>query len=425
MNTPSPQTSLPSHVDVLIIGGGIIGAATAYELSQRGKSVVLVDKGEIGHGCSYGNAGWIVPCGAHPLPMPGMILKSIGWLLDPTSPLYIKPRLSPSLASWLIRFLLSTNQRLMKQSVTALTELATYSLESFKKMEADYPGSLSFHQKGYLRLAGTEEGLRAALHDRNLATEQGIRSQGLTAEEVHALEPHLKKGAFVGGVYYPDEAHVEPLAAVKTLIQAAQERGTIILPHTEVFDFVKQGNRIEKVRTTRGDITATEVILATGTWSEKMSRRLGSRIPILGGKGYAITVKKISPSPQIPIMFIDRKIAITPRDESIRLAGTMEIVDDDESITTHRVETILRGARELLHLPEKPEIIEVWRGLRPCTPDGVPVIGRSPRYHNLIIAAGHQGVGLLTAPGTGRLVADLVCHEKPLFNPYPFRANRF
>jgi D-amino-acid dehydrogenase len=146
---------------------------------------------------------------------------------------------------------------------------------------------------------------------------------------------------------------------------------------------------------------------------------------VLGGKGYAVIAKGIDPAPRLPIKVVDRRIAITPRADSVRLAGTLELVDGDESVTARRVEAIVQGSKTVLHIPEPPKIVEVWRGLRPCSPDGLPLIGFAPRYDNLVIATGHQMCGLHTAPGTGRLVGDLLTGASPTFDPAPFRVERF
>ena len=414
-----------SNTDVLIIGGGIIGAACADELSQRGARVTVIDKGEIGHGCSYGNAGWITPCFALPLPMPGMFLKAMKWLTDADSPLYIKPRLSWSLARWLLRFLRSMNTAQMHRSVAALTELSKFSLQAYARLDAERPKEFRFQQHGLLMVAQTPAGLNEARLEMQLVAQHGIPGRELDAEAVRALEPAITGTTICGGVFFPDEAHVEPLATVEALIQRARTHGAEIKPRTEVFELSRSGRRIDGVRTTRGWIHAEQIVLATGAWSPQFAATLGLRIPVLSGKGYAIIVEPLSPSPSIPCMLIEKKVAVTPREKSVRLSGTLELVDIDEAITTRRVDALMAGARQYLNLPAEPQIIEVWRGLRPCTPDGMPIIGRPNSLDNVIIATGHQMLGLQTAPATGRLVADLATGGIPSFDPTPFRTDRF
>ncbi|MBC7692888.1 MAG: FAD-dependent oxidoreductase [Methylotenera sp.] len=396
----------------------------AYDLSKRGIAVTDIDKGEIGFGCSYGNAGWLTPCFSMPLPMPGMLLKSIGWMLDPVGPLHIKPQPSVLLARWLSRFLVSMNTGLMNRSVSALTEISKYSLDAYAQLDRDYPNTIGFERKGLLMVAHTKAGVKATLKEMNLVAEHGVPGRELDAEGIRNLEPALK-GNLLGGVYFPEEAHAEPLAIVKTLTAAAIKNGVQVIPHTEVISFVVDGRKIKGVNTTKGVITSDQYVLATGSWSAKIGKSLNLNVPILGGKGYSIIVKPFNPTPKIPIMILERKIAVTPRKDTVRLAGTLELVNLDESITQKRVDTIIKGSQEFLNVPQNPEIIEVWRGLRPCTPDGVPIIGRPADYDNLFLATGHQMLGLQSAMGSARLAADLLTGTKPIFDPNPFRATRF
>jgi len=233
------------------------------------------------------------------------------------------------------------------------------------------------------------------------------------------------RGPVAGGIYYPDEAHCEPLAAVEAMARAARKHGAVVETGVELIDFDSRGTTIHALRTTRGRIDADRVVLATGSWTKTLARKLGLRVPVLGGKGYAVIVRSVDPPPRRPIKVIDRRIAITPRAGGVRLAGTLQLVDGDESITARRVDAIVNGSKTVLNIPEPPEIVEVWRGLRPCTPDGLPVIGFAPGHDNLVLATGHQMCGLHTAPGTGRLVAELITGETPFVDPAPFRAGRF
>ncbi len=409
---------------VVIVGAGVIGTASALDLARRGAEVTLLDRGSVGGGCSYGNAGWLTPCFATPLPAPGVLTTSLRWLTDPDSPLYIAPSPRPDRLAWLARFALSTSADQFEQGTRALLALSLFSLDAFANLDREFPGSFGFARKGLLMLAQTPEGLESARHDAGLIGKHGVPAQVLDARQARDLEPALRDPV-AGGVFYPTAAHCEPLAAVETMAAAARAAGARVETGVEAFGFRTSGSRIEALRTTRGDFEADRFALAVGSWSKSLARLLGLRLPVLGGKGYAVVVKTFDPAPRVPIKVIERRIAITPRDGSVRLAGTLELVDGDESITARRVDAIVRGSRTVLSVPDPPEIVEVWRGLRPCTPDGLPVIGFAAPFDNLVVATGHQMCGLHTAPGTGRLVADLLTGTPPTFDPEPFRADRF
>lgn len=411
--------------DVLIIGGGIIGVSCAEELTRAGRRITLIDKRPIGHGCSYGNAGWITPCFAMPLPMPGMLIKSLKWMADPRGPLYIQPRPSMALVRWLMRFMRSMNQQQMLRSIKALTEISIYSLDRYRQWDNESPGAFGFQQKGLLMVSQTPDGMRAALEEMNLVASNGIPGRRLDPRQVHELEPAVDARKVLGGVYFPNEAHAEPLATVNFLAERARQGGAQLLPGTELLELVVRNGAIDHVRTNHGILKADQYVLATGAWSPPIAKMLGVRVPILSGKGYAMIIDPPVRMPRVPMMFIERKIAITPRADSLRLAGTLELVGVDESVSMGRVDAILRGSAGLLELPQPLEVKEIWRGLRPCTPDGVPIIGRVPRLPNLMVVAGHQMLGLQSAPGTARLAADLLLDRGSAFDPAPFRVERF
>jgi D-amino-acid dehydrogenase len=411
----------PDSPDVLVVGAGVVGMACALELSRRGARVTVIDKGEVGHGCSYGNAGWLTPCFATPLPAPGMIGKSLRWLFDPESPLYIQPRLSS--LGWLLRFVLAANERRFRAGTTALTALSVASLEAYARMAAE-DDTFGFRRDGLLVACETEEGLESARRELAFANENGVAGEVLDADAARAREPAIA-GPICGGVYYPDEATAEPLAAVQTLARLAATAGAEIRTGVEAYDFDVSGGRVVAVRTTRGTLAAGVVVMAAGSWSRAIARRLGLRLPVLGGKGYAVILPRLDPTPARPVMLLERKIAVTPRTASVRFAGTLELVDGDLGVSPRRVAAIVRGAREMFRVPSDAPIVEVWRGLRPCTPDGLPIIGFAPEPENLFVLTGHQMLGLHTAPGSGQLAAELILGRTPSFDPAPFRADRF
>ncbi|MEK7355632.1 MAG: FAD-dependent oxidoreductase [Bdellovibrionota bacterium] len=416
-------------VDVLVLGAGIVGMSIAHELQRAGRQVTVVDRApEAGLGCSYGNAGWITPCFSMPLPQPGMFWKSIGWLLDPESPLYIKPQPSWLLVRWMLGFLRAMNQRQLNESVSVRTEISKYSLDFYRALAARGPDTCCFAQKGLLLVSGNETGLKAAEIEMRLMAERGVPGRLMTGEEIVAMEPSLKP-KLKGGVYFPSEAHAEPLATVKALTREIEQAGGILATRSEIYDFEfddsTSNSKVKTVFTTRGNYSPDLVVFALGAWSVPLARRMRVSVPLLGGKGYRLICDNMEVKPQHPIMIVERKIAVTPRGETTSLAGTLELVDRDEGITVRRVNAILRGSQEYLNVGDKPQISEIWRGLRPCTPDGVPMIGFSKKHSNLFYSVGHQMLGLQSAPGSAKLAADLIAGRASSTDPKPFRPERY
>lgn len=410
--------------DVLVIGGGIIGAAIADALAGTGTDVLVVDRGRLGHGCSYGNAGWVTPCFATPLPRPGLFWTALRWMADPVSPLHIPPRADPLLLEWLIRFATAMRPERFRRGTAALVELSKYSLEQYADLARSTPGGLDLQARGLLVIGLTEEGVHAAHEDLALMEELGVPGRALTADAIRELEPAIT-GPIAGGVHFTEEAHLEPGLAVEALVSRAGAGGARFVPDTEVIDVQARGGRIHSVLTTKGWIEPREVVLAAGIWSRALASRVGLRIPLLGGKGYSMIVDHTDPPLRTPIMVVERKVAITPHATRLRLAGTLELVKDDFGVSLPRVRRIYETGAALLGLPKEYEPREVWRGLRPCTPDGLPALGRTKRASNLVVATGHQMLGVQTAPATGRLVADLVLGRTPTFDPAPFSPDRF
>lgn len=408
---------------VVVVGGGVIGLSCAVELAKRGVPVTVIEKGEIGHGCSYGNAGWMTPCFAMPLPMPGLFFKSLKWLANPNSPLYIKPSPSILLAKWMTKFLLAMNDKQAKAAIEALVLLSKVSLDEYEKLAKEFP-DIAFEQKGLLMVSQTDAGIAAAVEEMNLVADYGVPGKQMSGEELKNFEPSLH-GPLKGGVFFSKEAHGEPLKIVQALATKAKALGVKILSNTTVLSMPVQNGKIQVLKTSEGDIQADQVVLATGSWSTALAGELGLSIPILGGKGYAMITPKLENQPQRPLMLVEKKIAITPRANSLRIAGTLELVNQDFNITNRRVENIKRGAKQFLTIPEDIQYQEVWRGLRPCTPDGVPLIGFSKKIPNLMLACGHQMLGLQSGYGTGMLVADLMTKAQSDLNRAVYNPDRF
>ncbi len=418
---------------VVVIGGGIIGISSAICLAERGAKVIVIEKNKARDICSYGNAGWITPCFALPLAMPGMFFKSLKWMIDPNGPLYIKPSPSVDLMNWLIRFLKAMNTKQAMSATEALVKLSRKSLELYRNLAQDKTLSFDYQEKGLLMVAESEESHRALLEELNYVSKFGVRGEVFTESQVKEKEPQLKCN-LKGGLFFPDEVHVDPNLLLSAMKKKAIHLGVTIMEDTTFLKVKKSQSKITKV-VVKNNTTSNEteldadcVVLATGSWSKSIAPSLNITAPIFGGKGYSMRLPNSHPPIGQPIMVLDRKLAITPHENYLRIAGTLELVDQDFSITTRRANNILKGAQFCLGLDPKTTLSDVedlWAGLRPCSPDGVPMIGAVKNYDNLFVAIGHQMLGLQSGFGTGYLIADLIEGKKSDLDAAVFDPNRF
>ncbi len=414
------------EVDVLVIGGGSVGINSAYYLAQQGRKVEVVDKGEVCSGCSHGNGGLVVPSHSVPLAAPGVMLQGIKWMFNPESPFYIKPRLDRALFSWLWKFRGACNTGQMQRAMPVLRDLSLASVRLFEELDALEGLDFDFEQRGVLMVCPSkkilEEGEKEAHHLR----EVGLEAEVLSPARIQELEPEIQINA-TGGVYFPQDAHLTPDRFVRGLARHVEEKGVKIHTSTEVLGFEKTGSMIYKVRTSRGDFAPGEVVLAGGSWSPGIAGDLQLKLPIQPAKGYSITYQRPEKCPRTPLMLAGARCGVTPMGDKLRFAGTLELAGLDFSINQRRVQAILKAVpRYLPDLdPAQLELVEIWRGLRPCTPDGLPFIGRPRTYQNLTIAAGHAMIGLSLGPITGKLVSQLVTREEPEMDLSVLAVERF
>lgn len=415
---------MSDSIDVLVIGGGFAGVCSAWSLARRGRKVALLDRGEIGSGCSAGNAGLIVPSHSIPMAAPGVLAKGMKWMFDPESPFYIRPRFSPALFSWLWRFRGACTEERARRSTGVLRDLHQASLALYDELAKLDGLSFGYAREGLLLLYRSDHGFREGVEEARHLERVGIAATPLSPGEIAARVPRAKPG-LAGAVLYPGDAHLDPLAFVRGLAKRAEAAGVRFSPGTEVLGFEISGRRIASVRTSTGSLTADQVVLATGSWSPTVARTLGLRIPIQPAKGYSVTVARPGSCPSIPLLLMEAKVAVTPLGDRMRLAGTLELAGLDLSINERRVEAIRRGAREYLEGLDGIGPGDVWRGLRPCTPDGLPILGRPRGLENLILATGHAMIGVSLGPITGEIVARVACGEPPGHDLAPLSPDRF
>jgi D-amino-acid dehydrogenase len=398
---------------VVVIGAGVVGVSAAWYLSQAGLDVTVVEQGEVAAGSSYGNAGLVVPSHSVPLAAPGVWWQGVKWMADPDSPFYIAPRLDPALWRWLWQFRRACTAAHVQRALPLIRDLSYASLALFRDLAALDGLDFGFRQDGALAVYCTEKRLAAGMHEADVLAAAGLAAKVLDGDAARALEPALAP-AVVGAVLYPEDAHLIPDRFVRGLARAAASRGVRFRTSTEVLGFRTSGARVVAVETTRGDLEPDEVVVAAGAWSPIVGRQLGLDLPIQPAKGYSVTFARPEGAPRLPLLCGEARMAITPMGDTLRFAGTLELAGHDFSVNRRRVAALIRGARQYLATRGEFAVLETWRGLRPCTPDGLPMLGRAPRWANLVLATGHAMIGVSLGPVTGKLVSQLVTGEPPL-----------
>jgi len=404
------MTDRPSH---LIIGGGVIGLCCAYYLAREGWKVTIIDRDASRRAsCSFRNAGMVVPSHFIPLAAPGVITQGLKWMLNRKSPFYLRPRLDKELISWCWQFYRHSTQRHVENSQTLLRDISLESRALFDELSDELGFTLV--RKGLVMLCQSEEGLHEEAEVAEAANRLGIKAEVCPPERVRELDPDVEMKVR-GGVWFPQDAHLDPESFLSALRNAIVDSGGTFLDG-EVKGFERRGGNIAAIRTTDGqEIEADEFTIAGGAWSPDIASQLDLHIPMQGGKGYSFTLPAPRQLPQLCSLLKEGRVAVTPMGNDLRVAGTMEICGQDLSIDQLRLQGIIESfCRFFPQFSAKDfEGLKPWSGLRPCTPDGLPYIGRVPNTANVTVATGHSMLGLSLGPVTGKMVAAICSGTAP------------
>jgi D-amino-acid dehydrogenase len=412
--------------NVVIVGGGIIGLFTAYYLEEAGFGVTVLDQGDLAQGCSTGNAGMIVPSHFVPLASPGMIGKGIKWMFSAKSPFYIHPRLDRRLVEWCLLFYRSATPKHVDRSIPYLKNLSLLSKSLYFELAQQHPeAKLGLEEKGLLMLYKTAAIEHEEVEMAQLSNTVGIEANVLSRDEVRALEPDTNLDVR-GAVHFTGDAHLDPSKLYSFIKDHLQTRGVQLVSQAEVLRFDHTSDTITHVVTTQGDFACDDLIVCAGAWSGKVARQLGVRLPMLSGKGYSF-MQNNQPAIRIPAILTEQKVAVTPFGEQVRFGGTMEITDTDVSINRKRVQGIFESIQRYYgdFTPVAPDPQTVWSGLRPCSPDGLPYIGPTEKWRNVLFGTGHSMMGISLAPGTGKLLAEQLRNKKTSLLMDAFSPDRY
>ena len=415
---------MEKHSDVLIIGGGIIGLASAYYLAKAGQKVRLLEQDRIGTGASYGNCGLIVTSHLVPLCAPGTIRQETKRWLKGQSPLYIKLALDMKRFLWLFNFARKCNAAHLTHAISAREQILTHSRVLFSKLFTEESIDCEWEEKGVLMIFKSQAAMQKYGTINPLLKPYGHDAVPLIGDELFRLEPTLRQDLY-GAWLHKTDGHLRPEKLMPAWQQVLKAQGVDFEENCRLDTLVADNRHIQKAQTASGSFTADTYVLATGAWTPQLTRQLKMNLPVQPGKGYSLTMPRPAACPEIPCYFYEKSVVATPWDSGFRLGGTMEFSGFNSKIYTRRIKNLTAAAAEYLQEPLGQSAMEEWVGMRPMVYDDLPIIDRAPNHPNLVIATGHGMSGISMATSTGKLVAEIITGHKPHIDPAAFSIRRF
>lgn len=410
--------------DVVIIGGGVIGMCSAYSLVRDGYSVTILEKGKVGDGPSRENCGLISPSHAPPVPRPGLIFKAAKMMLSSDSPLFVNPMMNWDTFRWFLSTTRRCNEKAFREACLGRQQLLDGSRQLWNEYVEREAMEIEFAEAGCIQVHATEKDFKKFKPVQNILDEIGLPADRLFGDDLNRVEPGLVEGLY-GGLHYHMDAHFRPEKLMEEWRRVVTSLGVEIIEGADVSDFQRKGSKIKSVTSNFGTHSADHFVLATGAWSTGLAKKLGLRVPVQPGKGYSITLERPDGCVNTPLILSESSMAVTPWESGLRLGGTMEFSGFNKKIRTERIAALRRGAKRFLKAPGEVQIQQDWYGWRPMTPDGMPIIDRSPKNENLILAVGHNMQGMSMSPLTGQLVQELISGQEPTIDLSYYSVSRF
>lgn len=419
-----PLPAEESQCDVLVIGAGIVGVATAFRLQDEGRKVLLIDREGVAAQASRGNAGALAFSDVLPLASPGILRKAPRWLLDPLGPLAIRPSYLPTLAPWLLRFWRASQPDRVRASTAAQAALMDLSAHETVTMFAKAGASRALHCDGVLHLYESEDELRASQPGWVARAEHGIAFGHLLGPDAIAeVQPGLSP-SLVAATFVPRWITVsDPLEVTEALARAFEERGGRMGRAEAVA--VAPGSGDISVQLREGPVLiARRVVIAAGAWSHRLARTLADTIPLETERGYNTTLPLGAFDLRHQLTFGGHGFVVTPLATGVRVGGAVEFAGLEAPPNFARAKTLLAKAKRFMPALRTEGGVE-WMGFRPSLPDSLPAIGPAAADPRVVYAFGHGHLGLTQAAATARLVADIVLERPPALDLAPFRPQRF
>lgn len=410
-----------SSDQIIVIGAGIVGTSIAASLSRRGVPVLVVDAGEPLYGTSSANAGHFVPSHVLAFAAPGMVEAGFRSWRNRDGAFALNPSLRGDGAQWLARFVSAcTDENVVKAApaLQGLFDLTRQQLERLLAGGADF----DFQSGGLIQVFTEQSSLDGARHEIDVMRGLGVEVDELSADQLGAAEPTLRGVA--GGFRLVNDGRLDPallLSVLKTeaIAHGAQYVSALVREIRPTFAGVN-------VVTTAGTKSGVQVVVAAGVWTPDLVAALGVRLPIIAAKGYSVTVAGVANPPRSPLLLVDQRLAVTAMGRGLRITGRYELTNaGDRSIPPARVTALVDLARPVLGLSSDVVTTEPWTGLRPASPDGLPVLGRLSSDDRVLVCAGHGMLGTASGPGTGEAVASVICGESLAFDVAALSPQRF
>lgn len=423
--TSEEAAPLRDDPDVVVVGGGVAGLFCAYHLRRSGASVTVLERGALGgpQSCSYGNTGFVGTHGAAPLAEPGMrSLRALG-MLSEDAPFYVKPSMDRELLRWLRLFGRACTPTAAAAGFRALIGMKKRSLEILLELCESPSIAATFESPGIVLAYKTAQGFAEASRAVSRTVANGVPLRVLGPGELEELEPKTRFD-IRGALYNPDGAYLHVPEFVVEFGRVLHDMGVEIYEHTNLTGFEVTAGKIERLHTNRGDLRPRDVVVAAGAWSTECARMAGIGLTLQPIKGYSVTMDMPPGGPSRPVLLSEGRMAMVPLGDRLRIGGRLELTGMSTAISERRVRAMLRTVGEYLPDLEETQTRETWSGLRPCTPDGVPLIGRTG-LRNLLVAVGYGHIGMGLAPAGGELITQILAGQDPTTDPTPLQPDRF
>ncbi|MBK8944658.1 MAG: FAD-dependent oxidoreductase [Ignavibacteriae bacterium] len=411
---------------VVIIGGGVSGLFSAYYLNKLNYDVTIIDEHNFDYGCSHGNAGLVVPSHIIPLASPSIIPKAIKWMFNSKSPLSFYPRLNKDFISWCFKFLKHANNKHVNDSIIPLRDISFLSSCLYKEVAEELGNSFGLTDKGLLMLYKNEKTAKEEIELAKLSNKFEIETKILSKSEIQNLDPNCKYDV-IGGVLYLSDSHFTPNNLISSLVENLKSKNVNLVPNEVIRKIKFSSKHIRSVSSSKNTYEADLFLFSSGVWTSELLKKMKINMPLMPGKGYSFNIDQKNNFPTYPSILVDERVAVTPMNGFLRIGGNMEIDTINHKVRTSRVESMIESFKK--YYPElnieTPIEENIWHGLRPCSPDGLPYIGNSNKYSNLFIATGHAMLGMSLGPATGKLISEIISDQKTSVNVEAYNPERY